>query len=77
MGPGNALPAAPEPPVPSPARSDISVVFAAAQPLLSPPMMSSSCTIALSMNTSLNIARPVISRSGRISTPGCVMSKRK
>ena len=41
IGPGNAEPAAPLPPLPSPARSAASVVFATAQPLLRPPIMAS------------------------------------
>ena len=45
--PANAEPTAPEPPVPRPARSAMSVVLATAQPLFRPPMMSSSCTRAL------------------------------
>ena len=77
IGPGNAEPAAPLPPLPSPARSAASVVLATAQPLLSPPIMFASGTRAPSRKTSLNIARPVISRSGRISTPGWSISNAK
>ena len=53
-----------------PLRSKNSVVLATAQPLLSPPIRSASSTTASSKNTSLNSARPVISRSGRMVTPG-------
>ncbi len=76
-GPGNAEPAAPLPPLPSPARSAASVVFVTAQPLFRPPIMFQSGTRAPSMKTSLNIARPVISRSGRTSTPGWSISNAK
>ena len=64
------------PPALSPARSNISVVLATAQPLFRPPTIHESGTRASDMNTSLNSARPVISRSGRTSTalPWC-MSK--
>ncbi len=52
----------------------MSVVLATAQPLLSPPMMASSATWASLRNTSLNMAWPVISTSGRTSTPSWCMS---
>ena len=69
-----ALAAACPPPEPRPARSFISVVLATAQPLLSPPIRELSGATASSRNTSLNIACPVISTSGRISTPFWCMS---
>ena len=75
MVPGVAEPAAAEPPpLPSPERSCMSVVFATAQPLPRPPMMASSATFASDRNTSLNRAWPVISTSGRTSTPSWCMS---
>ena len=67
----------PPPPVPRLARSAASVVFATAQPLLSPPMMFSAGTRPSSMKTSLKSARPVISRSGRTSTPRWRISNAK
>ena len=67
--PGGGKPPPPLP-APMPLRSKNSVVLATAQPLLSPPMRSASSTTASSKNTSLNSARPVISRSGRMVTPG-------
>ena len=70
-------PAALPPPEPRPARSFMSVVLAAAHPLLTPPMSAESATRASVMNTSLKRACPVISRSGRTSTPSWSMSKAK
>ena len=67
-----ALAAAWPAPDPRPARSKASVVLATAQPPLRSPMIASSPTRASVRNTSLNIARPVISRSGRTSMPGLV-----
>uniref|UniRef100_A0A6J7PY10 Unannotated protein n=1 Tax=freshwater metagenome TaxID=449393 RepID=A0A6J7PY10_9ZZZZ len=73
--PGIATPKFPPPPLPIEARSNVSVVLATAHPLFSPPITMSRCTRASVMNTSLNIARPVISRNGRTSTPGwCMLS---
>ena len=77
---GRPCPATPRPlppdppPVPRPARSFMSVVLATAQPLLRSPMMAASDTRASVRKTSLNSAWPVISRSGRTSTPGWCMS---
>ena len=66
------------PPAPRPARSFTSVVLATAQPLLSAAdERRRRATRASVMKTSLNRARPVISRSGRTSTPGWCMSKAK
>ena len=71
--PGVAAPAAAwPPPAPRPARSYMRVVLATAQPLLRPPMRSLSGTRASSRNTSLNMAWPVISPSGRIVDAGLV-----
>ena len=76
--PGVAAPAAAlPPPEPRPARSFMSVVLATAQPLFRPPMSALSGTTASSMKTSLNMACPVISTSGRISTPFWCMSMPK
>ena len=72
-----ALAAALPPPEPRPARSNISVVLATAQPLFMPPIIASSATRASVRKTSLNIARPVISFSGRMSMPGWCMSMAK
>ena len=74
LGPGSGNPAW-EPPAPIPVRSKCSVVWVTAQPLPAPPMRSRSSHTASSRNTSLNTASPVISRSGRIVTPG--WSRRK
>ena len=65
----------PPAPAPRPARSNISVVLATAQPLFTPPIASSSRTRTSVRNTSLNIERPVISLSGRMSTPGWCTSQ--
>ena len=62
---------------PRPARSNISVVMATAQPPPTSPMMFSSGTSASSRKISLNSASPVIWRSGRTSTFGCSMSRMK
>ena len=70
-------PAALPPPEPRPARSFISVVLAAAQPLLMPPISAESATRASVMKTSLKSACPVISFSGRTSTPSWSISKAK
>ena len=77
--PGWAMPppAALPPPEPRPARSLASVVLAAAHPLFRPPIKAESATRASVMNTSLNSAWPVISLSGRTSTPSWSMSKAK
>ena len=72
-----ALAAAWPPPEPRLARSFMSVVLATAQPLLSPPISALSGVVASSRNTSLNMAWPVISTSGRISTPFWCMSMAK
>ena len=48
----------------------MSVVCVTAHPLFSPPTRFASSTIASSKNTSLKMAWPVISRRGRIVTPG-------
>ena len=53
-----------------PVRSKYSVVWVTAQPLPSPPTRSAASHTASSRNTSLNTACPVISRSGRMVTPG-------
>ena len=66
--------AAPCPPAPRLERSTISVVLPTAHPLLSPPTRASSATRQSVRNTSLNNARPVISRRGRTSMPGWCMS---
>ena len=55
----------------------MSVVLATRQPLPRPPMTQASGTRTSVMNTSLNIARPVISLSGRTSMPGWSMSMTK
>ena len=66
----------PWPPALRPWRSNVSVELATAQPLFVPPMTQESGTRASDMNTSLNSALPVISRSGRTSTaPSWCMSK--
>ena len=77
-GPGTRQPAAPPPPLPRLAAlggerrvRDRPAVVEAADDVRRPG------TRASSMNTSLNIARPVISRSGRTSTPGWRISKRE
>ena len=77
--PGWAMPppAALPPPEPRPARSFISVVLAAAHPLLTPPISAESATRASVMKTSLNSEWPVISLSGRTSTPSWSMLKAK
>ncbi len=76
--PGNAaLAAAWPPPAPSPARSNARVVLVTAQPLLRSPISASVVVRASVRNTSLNSARPVISFSGRMSTPGWCMSRAK
>ena len=72
-----ALAAACPPPEPRLARSFMSVVLATAQPLLSPPMSELSGVVASSRNTSLNMAWPVISTSGRTSMPFWCMSMAK
>jgi len=53
------------------------VVLAAAHPLLRPPISAESATRASVMKTSLKRAWPVISLSGRTSTPSWSMSKAK
>ena len=58
-------------------RSLASVVRATRQPPLTSPTTQSSGTKTSSRKTSLNMASPVISRSGRTSTPGEFMSTRK
>ncbi|CFR96012.1 Uncharacterised protein [Mycobacterium tuberculosis] len=58
-------------------RSLASVVRASRQPSFTAPTTISSGTNTLSRKTSLNSESPVISRSGRISIPGVVMSTRK
>ena len=70
-------PAALPPPEPRPARSLASVVLAAAQPLLRPPISAESATRASVRKTSLKRECPVISFSGRTSTPSWSMSKAK
>ncbi len=62
---------------PMPLRSNISVVLATRQPSPTSPMTLAWGTRASSMKTSLNSARPVISRSGRTSTPSCSIGKAK
>ena len=57
-----------------PDRSWNRVVLATVQPLFTAPMRASSRTTASVKKTSLNIVLPVISRSGRTSTPGWCMS---
>ena len=57
-----------------PARSNISVELATAQPLFRSPISAASSTRASDRKTSLNSDRPVISLSGRMSTPGWCMS---
>ena len=74
--PGAARPQA-ESASPMPARSWVSVVFATVQPWLTPPSTLACGTRALSMKTSLKTASPVISRSGRTSTPGWRIGNRK
>ena len=59
---------------PMPDRSWNNVVLATVQPLFTAPMHASSRTTASVKKTSLNIVLPVISRSGRTSTPGWCMS---
>ena len=49
-------------------------MLATVQPLLTSPMRARSCTTASVKNTSLNAVWPVISLSGRTSTPGWCMS---
>ncbi len=71
--PGRAADAAPPPPAPRPARSNMRVVLPTPQPLFLPPMSASSATRASVRNTSLNRARPVISLRGRTSMPGWCM----
>ena len=58
-------------------RSLARVVIATRQPSPSPPSRLASGTRASLKKTSLKAASPVISRSGRTSTPGCSMSRRK
>ena len=53
-----------------PVRSKNNVVCVTVQPLPSPPMRAASSTTASSRKISLKTASPVISRSGRIVTPG-------
>ena len=77
MVPGSAATLPPPPPAPRPLRSNMSVVLATAHPLLTPPMAASAGTRTSVRNTSLNMARPVSSRSGRISMPGWCMSTAK
>ena len=72
-----ARPPPPPPPPPIEARSFISVVSATVQPWFTSPRRWSSGTRTSVKNTSLNVAPPVIWRSGRISTPGAFMSTTK
>ena len=58
-------------------RSVASVDMATRQPSPGAPSTQSSGTNTLSRKTSLNMVRPVISRSGRMSMPGACMSTRK
>jgi hypothetical protein len=64
-------------PLPIDTRSLASVVRASGQPPSTSPITQSSGTNTSSRNTSLNMARPVISRSGRMSMPGVAMSTMK
>ena len=64
-------------PLPIDTRSLASVVRASGQPPSTSPTTQSSGTNTSSRNTSLNISRPVISRSGRMSRPGAFMSTMK
>ncbi len=76
MLPGAAEPAAAlPPPAPRLERSWARVVLATAHPWLSPPTMAASGTRASVRKTSLNMAWPVISTSGRTSMPGWRMSQ--
>ena len=68
IGPASTAAAA-APAAPPPLRSFRSVVLATAHPLPSPPIKFAAGTRTSVRNTSLNSARPVISRIGRISTP--------
>src|SRR3984957_18022851 len=61
-------------PAPMLIRSLASVALATAQPALTSPTTSASGMNTSSRKTSLNIASPVISRSGRTVTPGGAMS---
>ena len=61
-------------PLPSEARSWLNVVSATRQPSSSAPTRFPAGTTASLRKTSLNDERPVISRSGRTSTPGWSMS---
>ena len=58
-------------------RSLASVSRASPQPPLTSPITQSSGTNTSSKNTSLNMAAPVSSRSGRMSSPGVRMSTMK
>ena len=64
-------------PDPIDTRSFASVVRAARQPSLTAPTTQSSGTNTSDRNTSLNMAKPVSSRSGRMSMPSLVMSTQK
>ena len=64
-------------PEPIDTRSFSSVVRAARQPSLTPPITQSSGTYTSERKTSLNIASPVSSRNGRMSSPSLRMSTKK
>ncbi len=69
LGPGEGNPTW-TPPAPIPVRSKCSVVWVTAQPLPAPPMTLSASQSAPSRKISLKTASPVISRNGRMVTPG-------
>ena len=70
-------PELPKEPAPSIVRSLARVVSATDQPSPSSPIWFAAGTRASVRNTSLKIARPVISRMGRTSMPGCSISMTK